>query len=453
MEQAARERYGMEVQATATNDGMVLRVPDTESEPPSAELIICDPELLESVVTDEVGGSALFAARFRESAARALLLPRRDPKARSPLWQQRMRSAQLLTVAAQYPEFPIVLETMRECLTDVFDLDGLLEVQRQIAGRSLRLVEVETKEPSPFARSLLFGYVGAFVYEGDVPLAEKKAAALSLDANLLAELLGKDGLKQLLDADVIAGIEADLQGLSAERQVGRDEQLFDLLRTAGPFSQTELAARSQPDFDPEPGLQQLIMDRRVVEVRIAGQQMFAVAEDVPRLRDGLGIPVPPGVAAAFTESVPNPIADLVLRWARTHGPFVASTVARRYGLGRSVVDAACHALVGPGTLVAGSFVDLPGDDGQDRTSVLPRPGAVADQAPDVGPAAQRGRAGRAGRLRPLPGRVAGPELTESRRGRGARDARAARGLSAAGQCRRVDHPAGSGGQLLPRPAR
>ena len=212
----------MEVQATATNDGMVLRIPDTESEPPSAELIVCDPETIESVVTDEVGGSALFAARFRECAARALLLPRRDPKSRSPLWQQRMRSAQLLTVAARYPEFPIVLETMRECLTDVFDLDGLLEVQRQIAARSIRLVEVETTEPSPFANSLLFGYVGAFVYEGDVPLAEKKAAALSLDANLLAELLGKDGLKQLLDAGVIASTEADLQGLSAERQSRHD---------------------------------------------------------------------------------------------------------------------------------------------------------------------------------------------------------------------------------------
>jgi ATP-dependent Lhr-like helicase len=366
VERAARERYGMEVQATATNDGMVLRIPDTESEPPSVELIICDPDLLESVVTDEVGGSALFAARFRESAARALLLPRRDPKARSPLWQQRMRSAQLLTVAAQYPEFPIVLETMRECLTDVFDLEGLLDVQRQIAGRALRLVEVETKEPSPFARSLLFGYVGAFVYEGDVPLAEKKAAALSLDASLLAELLGKDGLKQLLDAEVIAGIEADLQGLSAERQVSGNEQLFDLLRTAGPFTAAELRERSQPGFDPGPGLQQLIMDRRVVEVRIAGRQMFAVAEDVPRLRDGLGIPVPPGVAAAFSEPVGNPIADLVLRWARTHGPFVVSTVARRYGLGRSVVQSACQTLAGPGTLVAGSFVDLPDPDTSDR---------------------------------------------------------------------------------------
>ena len=370
IEQAARQRYGMEVQASATNDGMVLRIPDTESEPPSAELIICDPDLIESVVTDEVGGSALFAARFRECAARALLLPRRDPKSRSPLWQQRMRSAQLLSVAARYPEFPIVLETMRECLTDVFDLDGLLEVQRQIAARSIRIVEVETKEPSPFAKSLLFGYVGAFVYEGDVPLAEKKAAALALDANLLAELLGKDGLKQLLDADVIARAEADLQGLSTERQASSTEQLFDLVRTAGPFTPDELAARSAPGLDPRTAVAELLDARRAVPVRIAGQEMVAVAEDVPRLRDGLGIPVPAGVAASFTETSAHPIDDLVLRWARTHGPFVAATVARRYGLGRSVVESACDRLVGPGTLVAGSFVDAPSssapDDGWER---------------------------------------------------------------------------------------
>ncbi len=366
VEAAARQRYGLEVQATATNDGMVLRIPDTESEPPTADLIICDPELVESVVTEEVGGSALFAARFRECAARALLLPRRDPKSRSPLWQQRMRAAQLLTVAAQYPDFPIVLETMRECLTDVFDLDGLLEVQRQIASRAIRLVEVETTEPSPFAKSLLFGYVGAFVYEGDVPLAEKRAAALSLDANLLAELLGKDGLKQLLDAEVIASSEADLQGLTPERQATTTEQLYDLVRTAGPFSRPELRLRSSPDLDPEPAVQQLLLDRRIVEVRIAGVPMVAVAEDVPRLRDGLGIPVPPGVAASFSETSAHPIEDLVLRWARSHGPFVAGTVATRYGLGRSVVEQACDALVAAGTVVAGSFVEMDGAAGLER---------------------------------------------------------------------------------------
>ena len=365
VERAARERYGLEVQATATNDGMVLRVPDTESAPPGADLILLDPDSIEGVVTDEVGGSALFASRFRECAARALLLPRRDPKSRSPLWQQRMRSAQLLTVAAQYPEFPIVLETMRECLTDVFDLDGLLEVQRQVASRSIRVVEVETSEASPFARSLLFGYVGAFVYEGDVPLAEKKAAALSLDATLLAELLGKDGLKQLLDADVIARTEADLQGLSEERRASDVERLYDTVRTAGPFTLDELRLRSAEGFDPVPAVERLVLDRRVVEVRIAGQPMIAVAEDVPRLRDGLGVPVPPGVAASFTESSPRPIEDLVQRWARTHGPFLASTVATRYGLGRAVVEGACDALVAAGTIVAGSFIEM-GDAEADR---------------------------------------------------------------------------------------
>ncbi|HEY9470657.1 MAG TPA: ATP-dependent helicase [Propionibacteriaceae bacterium] len=366
VERAARERYGMEVQATATNDGMVLRIPDTESQPPSAELLISDPELLESVITDEVGSSALFAARFRENAARALLLPRRDPKSRSPLWQQRMRSSQLLTVAARYPEFPIVLETMRECLNDVFDLDGLLDVQRQLASRSVRIVEVETKEPSPFARSLLFGYVGAFVYEGDVPLAERKAAALSLDATLLAELLGKDGIKQLLDAGVIASVEADLQCLSAEKQVTTPEQMFDLLRTAGPFTRLELAARSVPGLDVARAVDILLDDRRVVELRIAGREMLAIVEDIPRLRDGLGIPIPPGVAATFTEAATHPIDDLVLRWARTHGPFVISSVAERYGLGRAVVESACDGLVNSGTLVAGSFVDLTGEAANER---------------------------------------------------------------------------------------
>jgi ATP-dependent helicase Lhr and Lhr-like helicase len=366
VEHAARERYGMEVQATATNDGIVLRIPDTESEPPNAELLVSDPELIESVVTDEVGSSALFAARFRENAARALLLPRRDPKSRSPLWQQRMRSAQLLTVAAKYPEFPIVLETMRECLNDVFDLEGLLDVQRQIASRSVRIVEVETKEPSPFARSLLFGYVGAFVYEGDVPLAERKAAALSLDATLLAELLGKDGIKQLLDAEVIARIEADLQCISAHKQVTTLEQAFDLLRTAGPFTRLELTARAASGFEVAEAVDTLIKDRRVVELRIAGQEMLAVAEDVPRLRDGLGIPIPPGVAATFTEIAQHPIDDLVLRWARTHGPFVISSIAQRYGLGRAVVESACDGLVKSGTLVAGSFVDMTGGAASER---------------------------------------------------------------------------------------
>ena len=356
IEAAARERYGVEASATATNDGIVLRIPDTESEPPGAELIMHDADTLEEIVTEEVGGSALFASRFRECAARALLLPRRDPRSRSPLWQQRMKSAQLLSVASRYPEFPIVLETMRECLTDVFDLGSLLTLQRDIAARKIRVVEVETKEPSPFAKSLLFGYVGEFVYEGDVPLAEKKAAALSLDAGLLAELLGKDGLEQLLDAEVIAEIEADLQGLSEDRRARSSEQLYDLLRTAGPFGIEELRQRVAAELDPGSAVDALISQRRVAEVMIAGHSRLAVTEDLPRLRDGLGIPLPPGTAADQETSGPRPVTDLVQRWARTHGPFHADAVAERYGLGTGRVSAALQELIEEGTVTSGTFL-------------------------------------------------------------------------------------------------
>ena len=248
---------------------------------------------------------------------------------------------------------------MRECLNDVFDLDGLLEVQRQVASRSLRIVEVETREPSPFARSLLFGYVGAFVYEGDVPLAEKKAAALSLDATLLAELLGKDGIKQLLDADVIASVEADLQCLSAERQVTRWSRRLTVAHR-GTVHASRAGGACCTRLDVAEVIDTLIRDRRVVELRIAGQDMLAVAEDIPRLRDGLGIPVPPGVAATFTEAAEHPSMILYCvgpaPTARSSPP-----IAQRYGLGRAIVESACDGLVAPGTLVAGSFVDLPGE--------------------------------------------------------------------------------------------
>ncbi len=471
IERSARERYGTEVQATATNDGIVLRIPDTESEPPSAELIVCDVDELEQIVTDEVGGSALFASRFRECAARALLLPRRDPRSRSPLWQQRMRSAQLLSVASRYPEFPIVLETMRECLTDVFDLASLLELQRRIAAKTVRIVEVETSEPSPFAKSLLFGYVGAFVYEGDVPLAEKRAAALSLDAGLLAELLGKDGLKQLLDPAVIAATEADLQGLSEERQAAKPEQLFDLIRTTGPFTAAELAARSAPEFEWQPALEELVAGRRVVAVRIAGADCFAVVEDIAKLRDGLGIPVPPGVAVGFTETAEHPVLDLVLRWARTHGPFRASTVARRYGLGVSVVEDALEQLIRQSTVVPGSFVEDGADPGASgeyrpgatasrqrhrsrqqrlhRPAVLPPEGAGADQAADPGRSAQECRTGRAERLRPVPARMAGHRVRSPRGGRLVVGAGTAGRLSAAGQFGGVAGAADPDRQLPP----
>ena len=323
-----------------------------------------------------MGGSALFAARFRESAARALLLPRRDPKSRSPLWQQRMRSAQLLTVAAQYPEFPIVLETMRECLTDVFDLDGLLEVQRQIAARAIRLVEVETKEPSPFARSLLFGYVGAFVYEGDVPLAEKKAAALSLDATLLAELLGKDGLKQLLDAEVIAGIEADLQGLSAERQVGRDRSSCSTCSGRPGRSPAPSWRRgASPSFDPAPG--RAAADQGPPRGRGADRRPGRCSPS-PRTCRGCGTASASRCRPAWPPPSPSRRRTRSTIWCCA-GPAPTGRSSRPRSpsatgwAGRSSRRPA-DALVGPGTLVAGSFVDLPGDDGQrtDASTATPR---------------------------------------------------------------------------------
>ena len=217
-----RERYGMDAQAMAADDGIVLRIPETDQDPPGAELIAFEPDEIEQIVTTEVGGSALFASRFRECAARALLLPRRDPGRRSPLWQQRQRSAQLLEVAASYPSFPIILETVREVLQDVYDLPALVgRCTARIAERRLRLVDVNTQRPSPFAQSLLFGYVAAFMYEGDSPIAERRAAALTLDQGLLAELLGRAELRELLDPEVLAEVESELQRLAEDRRVAR----------------------------------------------------------------------------------------------------------------------------------------------------------------------------------------------------------------------------------------
>ena len=184
-------------------------------------MALFEPDEIEELVIAEVGGSALFASRFRECAARALLLPKRDPGRRTPLWQQRQRAAHLLQVASGYGSFPIVLETMRECLQDVFDVPGLVGIMSDLRSRTVRLVEVETPQPSPFARSLLFGYVGMFMYEGDAPLAERRAQALSLDTALLAELLGQAELRELLDAGAVAEIEAQLQRLSDDRRAYR----------------------------------------------------------------------------------------------------------------------------------------------------------------------------------------------------------------------------------------
>ncbi|NEA05279.1 DEAD/DEAH box helicase, partial [Streptomyces sp. SID10116] len=258
------ERYGMDAQVMHADDGIVLRLPDADlmgfdlldqepaappveydaDKPPvGAGDVTFDKGEVNQIVTDQVGGSALFASRFRECAARALLLPRRSPGKRTPLWQQRQRAAQLLEVASEFGSFPIVLEAVRECLQDVFDVPGLTELMGDIESRRVRLVEITTPEPSPFARSLLFGYVAQFLYEGDSPLAERRAAALSLDSRLLAELLGQAELRELLDADVLTELEQELQWRTEDRRVKDAEGVADLLRLLGPLTAAELTER------------------------------------------------------------------------------------------------------------------------------------------------------------------------------------------------------------------
>ncbi|WP_406112275.1 DEAD/DEAH box helicase [Kitasatospora purpeofusca] len=388
-----REKHGLDPQVMHADDGIVLRLPDadllspdfdfggpaaapgtatgpaTDDAPVGADAALFDPQEIEQLVTDQVGGSALFASRFRECAGRALLLPRRSPGKRTPLWQQRRRAAQLLEVAAEYGSFPIVLEAVRECLQDVFDVPGLVELMGDLESRAVRLVEVTTTEPSPFARSLLFGYVAQFLYEGDSPLAERRAAALSLDSRLLSELLGQAELRELLDPEVLAELEAELQRLTPERRIKDAEGVADALRLLGPLSEAELTARGA-----EPLLAlELEAARRVIQVRIAGELRWAAVEDAGRLRDALGTPLPVGVPEAFTEPVKDPLGDLLARHARTHGPFTAAEAAARFGLGSAVVTGILHRLTAGGRLVQGEF----------RPPVTHRP---APEAPYAAPA-------------------------------------------------------------------
>ncbi|MBL8928324.1 MAG: DEAD/DEAH box helicase [Pseudonocardia sp.] len=351
-----RERRGVEVHASGADDGIVLRLPDSVDDTgaevvPTAEDVLLDPGEVEQIVVAELGGSSLYASRFRECAARALLLPRRDPKRRSPLWQQRQKSAQLLAVAGKYEQFPVTLEAMRECVQDVYDLPGLRGLMSDVAARRVRVAEVVTASPSPFARSLLFGYVGMFLYEADAPLAERRAAALSLDSTLLAELLGSEAIRELLDPEVVVEVERSLQRLAPDRYARDAEGAADLLRFLGPLSTAEAGARGvAPEW-----LTGLEAARRVIRVRIAGQERWSAIEDAGRVRDALGAPLPVGVPEAFTEPVPDPVGDLLLRHARTHGPFRAAEAAARFGLGVAVVSGVLDRMVGIGRLVRGEL--------------------------------------------------------------------------------------------------
>ncbi|MFI7514863.1 ATP-dependent helicase [Micromonospora echinofusca] len=345
------ERYGVDAQVMPSDDGIVVRLPDTADEPPGADVVVFEPEEIAQLVEESVGTSALFASRFRECAARSLLLPRRDPRRRQPLWQQRQRAAQLLDVAREYADFPVTLEAARECLQDVFDQPALAELMRDLAARKVRLVEVETAQPSPFARSLLFGYVGAFLYEGDAPLAERRAAALALDSTLLGELLGRVDLRELLDPAVLAETERQLRWLTGQRRPRDAEDVVELLRVVGDLSEAELVERgASPEW-----LTELAAARRVLRVRVAGEERWIGIEDAARLRDALGVALPVGVAEAYLAPVADPLGDLVARYARTHGPFAAATCAARFGLGVFVVEQALRRLAATGRVVAGEF--------------------------------------------------------------------------------------------------
>ncbi|MDG4767089.1 ATP-dependent helicase [Solwaraspora sp. WMMD406] len=349
--QRLTERYGVDAQVMPGDDGIVIRLPEMVDSPPGADLVAFDADEIGRVVEECVGGSALFAARFRECAARALLLPRRDPRRRQPLWQQRQRAAQLLDVARQFPDFPITLETARECLRDVFDMPALVTLMRDLDARRTRLVEVETPRPSPFARSLLFGYVGAFLYEGDVPLAERRAAALTLDSTLLGELLGRIELRELLDPAVLTETDRQLRWLGGHRQPRDAEDVAEMLRILGDLSDAELAERS---VDPR-WIDELARSRRAIRVRIAGQDRWIAVEDAARMRDALGVALPVGVAEAHLAPVADPLADLVARYARTHGPFDAADCAARFGLGGFVVEQTLRRLATTRGVVAGEF--------------------------------------------------------------------------------------------------
>ena len=345
------ERYGVDAQVMPSDDGIVVRLPDTADQPPGAELVAFDPEEISQLVEESVGTSALFASRFRECAARSLLLPRRDPRRRQPLWQQRQKASQLLDVAREYADFPVTLEAARECLQDVFDVPGLVGLMRDLAARKVRLVEVESAKPSPFARSLLFGYVGAFLYEGDAPLAERRAAALALDSTLLGELLGRVDLRELLEPSVVTATERQVRWLTDERRPRDAEDVAELLRLLGDLSSAELLARGALAEWPV----ELERSRRALLVRVAGEDRWIAVEDAGRYRDALGVALPVGVAQAYVEPVPDPLGDLVARYARTHGPFTAAACAARFGLGVFVVEQALRRLGATGRVVSGEF--------------------------------------------------------------------------------------------------
>jgi ATP-dependent Lhr-like helicase len=360
-----REELELEADAIWSDDGIIVHLPDAEElglggMGSLAEMVLIEPDEVEDLVVRELSGSALFGARFRENAARALLIPRAYPGKRTPLWQQRLKSQSLLEVARKYGDFPIVLETFRECLRDVLDLPALVTLLSKLSRREISLVEVETQTASPFASSLLFDYVATYMYEGDTPNAERRAAALSLDRDLLRELLGQDELRDLIDPGALAAVEADLQWLSEQRLVATRDALHDMLRALGDLSEPELAARVLAGVELEPMLTALAGERRAIKVRLGGEQRWIDAADAGLYRDALGAVPPGGLPEVFLADVQDALVKVVRRFAATHGPFVTGDLKERYGVD---VSSALGALERDGELVLGEL--RPGGSGRE----------------------------------------------------------------------------------------
>ena len=347
-----RESWGIDPEMLWSDDGIVVRLPEAVDEFP-VEALSIDPADIDELVVSNLPATSLFASRFRECAARALLLPRRRPDRRTPLWQQRQRAADLLAVTAKYPQFPMLLEATRECCNDVFDLPALRGVLTDIGSRRVRVVPVDSRKASPMAQSLLFGWIAVYMYENDAPLAERRAAALALDRDLLRELLGAEELRELLDPDVLATLERELQRLVPERHARDADGVHDLVRLLGPLTRAEIDLRCTGDT--AGWIAELLAQRRMIEVQLAGCGQLAAADDAARLRDALGTALPRGLPAVYTDPVDDPLGDLVSRYARTHGPFVAREVASRFGLESDRVLPVLDRLVASGRLVRGEF--------------------------------------------------------------------------------------------------
>ena len=361
-----RQTQGGTVDVIWSDDGILFRFPDTDT-PPDLSSISMDPGEIEDTLLSEVADSALFTSTFREAAARALLLPRRRPGSRTPLWLQRRKAANLLEVTRQFGSFPIMLETYREVLQDHFDVPALAEVLTDITKRSIRVIEVDVDRPSPFARSLMFDFIASFMYEYDAPLAEKRATALALDRDLLADLLGEPEFRDLLDADVIDSVEADLQHLSDERRIRSMDALHDLLRDIGPLTTSAIQARTEQSAEAQTWIDALVSARRILSASIDGDQRYLVVEDVSRLRDSIGVQPPPGIPTEFLEPVPDPLGDVIGRYARTHGPFTARDAATGTGVAPAVVEEVLGRLSGENKVTSGAF--RPGGKEQEWISV------------------------------------------------------------------------------------